>query len=217
MDSEPLHAHSPTEVQLYLMATQCEKCGRGPLRSDARPPLPTSRRFSLTVRCGACDEAHRFTFTLPEDAPAHDRDDLYPVINRTNSTSEILDVGQWLVLFRIILEAAGKEKDKIEARRLGYEAAQCLEEAIKFYEDDDLPPEGALRCESTRQRRREQPQQFSKQHLLDMQAKLPKTSPMQRQGVTGSLPASGHGRTSRPRHPRRESAGNRPWWKFWKS
>lgn len=194
MSNTTLHAHSIAEIHLFLMATPCEECGRGPLEASPRPRPPAGRKaaFELHAACQACDREHHYTFTLAPDAPADDPDDLYPTVNPTDNPSEILDVGQWIVLFRVVLEAAGKEPAKIEARRLGYEAGQCLAEALKFYEDNDLPPESAVRCASTRARLRDHPEQFSKEHLLARRAKLPAIS-------------------IRARPERRRQ----PWWRFW--
>lgn len=202
MNPEPLYARSLTEIQFYLRVTPCSGCGRGPLKPVTDHLPPASSPFSLTAKCGGCHQQAAFTFTLPEHATPTDRDDLYPVINPTPEPSRIIDVGQWIVLFRLILETAGKETDKIEARRLGYEAAQCLAEAVKFYEDNDLPPESAIFCESTRVRRRDNPQQFSKQNLMDIGSKLPKLTTMQRQ-IT--------------RCARRKDPDKRPWWRFWQA
>lgn len=184
------------------MATPCAKCDRGPLkhRSDPLEPARTHQPVELLATCESCGHTHTFHFALPPDVQPDDRDNLYPIINPTVQPSRILDVGQWIVLFRVILEAAGNQKDKIEARRLGYEAAQCLEEAIKFYTDNDLPPPGALCCNVSRARFREHPEQFSKERLIEMRGKLPKLTTMKRQLSDGKKPRSG---------------AKKPWWRWW--
>jgi len=204
MSPKPLRAHSLLEIDLYFMATVCDRCGRGGLKCEGRRAGPDADRPGVVaeVRCEACGHESVMRFVLVGDGSPPDRDDLYPIINASDEPSEILDVGQWIVLFRVVLEAASNERDKIEARRKGYEAAQCLEEAIKFYEDDDdLPPAEAIFCEASRQRRREHPEQFSRHHLLDMRAKLPALTTMQRQMV---------------RSEREESTPHRGWWRFWR-
>lgn len=194
-----LQAHSLAEIQLYLMATPCDACARGPLQRCYPWAAPETDEFTLTARCAACDQQRELTFTLPQDRPPDDPGALYAVVNPTEEPSRILDVGQWIVLFRVILAAAAKQKDKIEARRLGYEAAQCLEEAIKFYgAEDELPPDEAIFTDVTRGRRRDHPELFSKRHLLEMRAKLPKTTTMQRQITRDDLPPA------------------RKWWQFWR-
>ncbi len=204
MNSERLQAHSIAEVYLYVMATACESCHGGRLECIPRDPAREGAAVCLEVDavCQACSHQHQFTFTLPAEAAAGDRDDLYPIINPGDGPSQVIDVGQWITLFRVILEAAEKEKDKIESRRLGFEAAQCLEEAIKFYDpENELPPEDAVFCEATRKRLREHPQQFARRRLMDMRAKLPASVTMQRRIA---------------RDARAKTRPKRPWWKLWK-
>jgi hypothetical protein len=120
-------------------------------------------------------------------------------INATDEPSRILDVGQWLVLFQVILTAASKEPDRIEARRLGYEAAQCLEEALKFYADNDAPPADALFTPRSRRRFEQNPESFSRGRLIDMRSKLPTLGHMERQ-ITNPAPR----------------AIRKKWWQVWK-
>ncbi len=199
MSSDSLDAHSLAEAHLFLAVTPCRRCGGGPLTCDEteRPdPEGDPRRIAMSARCAACPQIARFTFTLPEGTTAEAPDDLYAAINPGDEPSRIIDVGQWITLFRVILEAAGKEENKVESRRLGLEAAQCLEEALKFYTDNELPPADAVFCESTRQRIREHPQQFARQRLADMRAQLPTTTSM--------------------RHRVIRDTKAHPWWHFWR-
>jgi hypothetical protein len=80
----------------------------------------------------------------------------------------------------MITEAAGKTADKAQARHLGLEAAQCLEEALKFYDDvdNDLPSTEALFTEASRQRFRDHPEQFSRRRLIELRSKLPSAATM---------------------------------------
>jgi hypothetical protein len=82
----------------------------------------------------------------------------------------------------MIIEAATRETDKTQARHLGIEAAQCLEEALKFYDDvgNDLPPPEAFFTEVSRERFRDAPEQFSKRRLIGLRAKLPSMRVMRR-------------------------------------
>ncbi|MCH7526264.1 MAG: hypothetical protein IID39_02400 [Planctomycetes bacterium] len=200
MKGEPLHAHSVAEVSFYLMATPCAECGQGPLEADlpARAAGGGAAVEEVAATCRACEHQQIIRFAVTAGDEAEQGDDSHPLINPTSTPSEILDVAQWIMLFRVILETASKETDKVEARRLGFEAAQCLEEALKFYGDDnDLPPATALFHETSRARLRENPGQFSKQRLRDMRAKLPARVTMQKQ-------------VARDAH-----AVQRPWWKLW--
>lgn len=193
MPDETLVTHSIAEAHFYLMATACPSCGQGPLEGeDARPvgasqcPLSESSReesegvtVAITVTCGACRSVTSPTFRLPGElvrVPAGET----TVVNPTDEPSRILDVGQWIMLFRMITERAAREPDKIQARYLGIEATQCLEEALKFYDeiDNDLPPPEALFTETSRARFRKAPEQFSRRRLIDLRAKLPSESAM---------------------------------------
>ncbi len=128
---------------------------------------------SITATCGSCQSVTLWKFKLPGPPQAISADQP-PVVNSTNEPSRILDVAQWLTLFRMMTEAAGKEKNKTAARRLALEAAQCLDEALKFYEEDnDLPTNKAFFRDDSRERFRDHPEQFARQRLLDLRSKLP--------------------------------------------
>ncbi len=85
----------------------------------------------------------------------------YPQVNPTDEPSRIIDVAQWLMLFETIVRAADQQSDPTESRHLGYEAAQCLEEALKFYaRGEEWPPESAFYTRSTLERFRQHPHLF---------------------------------------------------------
>jgi len=178
---EPLTAHSLAEAYFYLMITPCASCGKGPLRgSDAtRSGNDSSVLFvDIEAACGTCNGHSNFTFRLPHGTGV-DKDTGLPTVNPTDGPSGIIDVAQWLTLFRVITAKAGDTADKADSRRLGLEAAQCLEEALKFYEDDnDLPPESACFSDTSRARFAEHPQEFSRQRLINLRAKLPNMNVM---------------------------------------
>ncbi|MCC7292772.1 MAG: hypothetical protein IT449_11995 [Phycisphaerales bacterium] len=193
-------AHSLGEAYLYLMVTPCATCGKGPLAGgDAkRVDTPAGRPLCVAIdaACGACNRSLRLRFELPHGTGV-DAGTGLPTINPTDEPSRLIDVAQYLTLFRVITERAARTKDKQESRRLGLEAAQCLQEALKFYEaDNDLPPSAALFAEPSRRRLADHPQEFSRQRLLDLRAKLPAMS----------LIRAGASQAIRPR---------RRWWKFW--
>lgn len=203
MSTDPLPAHSLAEAFFYLMVTPCARCGAGPVHGgDARPdPSGESLQLTIPARCGHCGQEQEYRFTVPGELVQlqMQRDGRAPIrTNPTDSPSEIIDVAQWIVLFRMITEAAAKEKDKVEARRLGYEAAQCLEEALRFYdEDNDLPPDGAFFHESSRVMCRDYPHEFSRERLIGLRAKLPSLEAME---------AS----------QRRAQPGKKRWWMPWR-
>ncbi len=201
LTNQILQSKSVVEIQFYLMATPCRACRKGRLNALRQHAEDESSRLRVDVECAGCQDKTTLEFKLDPDAPDSDRNNLYPVVNPTDEPSRLLDVGQWITLFRVVLEAASKESDRIEARRLGYEAAQCLEEALKFYDDNELPPEGAVFTDTTRTRLRDVPQQFSRSHLLAMRAKLPSNTVMQRN----------------IRNQDSDQPQKRPWWQFWRS
>lgn len=182
MAAAPLVAHSLAEAYLYLMASACEACGRGPLKGGPARPVaaPDNNGFIVAIgaACGSCGAARDLLFRLP-GAPDAKPPASGAVVNPTDDPSRIIDIAQWLTLWRVITEAAARESDKVQARHLGLEAAQCLEEALKFYDDDnDLPPAEALFHDASRRRLQEHPEQFSRQRLLELRAKLPTTAAM---------------------------------------
>lgn len=181
MPDDPLVAHSLAEVYLYLMATPCPDCGDGPLEGTGAKPIEerSPLQMTITARCRACTQQRVLRFALPEGTGT-DGSQAPPVVNPTDRPSQIVDVAQWLALFGTITEAAGRETDRMQARRLGIEAAQCLEEALKFYDDpdSDVPPADAFRSEASRTRLREHPHLFSRQRLVELRAKLPTMNTM---------------------------------------
>jgi len=188
MSGTVLQAHSLAEAYLYFMATPCPSCGKGPLRADSAQASGDTKptiEIRIPTTCAACARTTTYRFSLPHDARVQSND-TPAVVNPTELPSRLLDVAQWLLLFRVITEAAAKEPNKPQARRLGLEAAQCLEEALKFYEDDNsLPPESAFFDDASRERLRRHPEQFARERLIDLRAKLPKTSAI-RQSIAGS-------------------------------
>lgn len=183
-----LPAHSLAEAYLYLMAQSCGQCRRGPLRAETAEKAPgdSTSDFLVTLRasCATCGRPADFVFRLPPGSPT-DRPSHGAVINPTDEPSKILDLGQWLTLFRMIAEAAARETRKPEARHLGLEAAQCLEEALRFYDDpdNDLPPPEAFFSPSSREHFRDHPQNFSRKRLLELRSKLPSLDAM-RQAIS---------------------------------
>ena len=196
MPDSPLVAHSLAEAYLYLRAIPCAACGDGPLRaSDSIRVADTNDDLIVTLEttCGACQAVSTHAFHLP---PGHIAiGGVGPArINPTGKPSQLVDVAQWLTLFRMIAEEAALEPDKVRARERNIEAAQCLEEALRLYDDpgNDLPGPQAFFHEASRRRFREHPEQFSKQRLINLRSKLPSESPLQsrkqRTETTGTNP-----------------------------
>jgi len=176
MSDAPLIAHSIAEARLYLMVTPCKSCRRGPLQPSGLRRLHESGGVRVVAIDTTCDCAHADTFTFRITADSAVNEPNVPaLINVSPQRSRIIDVAQWLTLFRMTAEEAGRESDKVQARELWLEAAQCLEEALKFFDDaeNDLPPEDAFYHAESRVRLRENPEQFSRSRLIGLRAKLP--------------------------------------------
>ena len=194
---EPPRAHTLSEVRYYLMVAPCTVCGKGPREIDLAPGAPgPDRRVTVHTRCRACGDEGQEAFVVTHDASAQGPG--AEVINPAGVPSEIIDLGQWLSLFYLLVESASTEESKSAARRDGYRASLCLAEALKFYGDDELPPESAFFSEASATAFREHPEKFARQRLLDMRAKLPSH------------------RTMAGQVARDERAPKSTWWQFWR-
>jgi len=195
---ERLQAHSRREVQYYLMVTPCPACSKGPWLAD---PAGAADPAEISATCQECGTRQVFHFVAQDLEPA-EPDPHVPGIEAVNTTeqpSRIIDVGQWLSLFQLFVEAGARESSKFTGRRLGFEAAQCLSEALKFYGDAEAPPPEALFTDSSRRAFRDHPDKFARQRLREMREKLPSLNQM-----TQRLEAD------------RLAEARRPWWKFWR-
>lgn len=189
--AHPLPVRSVVESFYFLLVQHCGACGKGPL--DA---CGSQREFhegtpcrKVNAICRACRQKCKFIFDVsacPDaDEPATDPLDAIG----GPSASRIIDVAQWLTLFRAIIRAADDSKDKSEIRRLGFEAAQCLDEALKFYaENEKLPGEDAFLSREAYQLSREQSGQFTRSRLLSHRDKLPSLDIMRRRLQSAEQP-----------------------------
>jgi hypothetical protein len=168
-----LHVISINELRCLLWVTPCPQCGRGPqeiLDADLQAS-PTQ----ANIACQACDaqRPQKFDaeFPLQDSALA---EPVVPLINPTDEASELLDLNQWLGLFHLFLErSALPDIDHSEHHHAQLWASACLDEALKFYDGEELEPEAAFRCDLSRQAYEQYPQSFDHQALLDWHAKLP--------------------------------------------
>ncbi|MEK6676389.1 MAG: hypothetical protein AABZ47_12135 [Planctomycetota bacterium] len=184
MADESLPAHSLAEAHLYLLARPCGSCGQGPVRGErtvSKKQDTTCGGSTVEIHgfCATCGTEIVVCFRLSEEM-TKSVDTQPAVVNPTVEQSRILDLADWLTLFRMITEAASRETNRIQARQLGIEAALCLEEGLKFFEDEDndLPSAKAFFSESSLHRFRQNPEQFSKQRLLELRSKLPTMAAM---------------------------------------
>jgi hypothetical protein len=186
--------HSVAEAYLFIMLAPCAACGRGPFKPAGdivrSGPGAATGDWRLPARCGACGEARQFAFTIdPLPTREQARSD---VVNPTAQASRAIDLLGWLTLFQTILSAADRTEDKSTARQLAREAAQCLDEALKFYEGgNELPTDCAFFNEDSRRRFRDHPQRFARTVWRERRLKLPEV------------------------RPQAAAAPRRRWWRFW--
>lgn len=130
---------------------------------------------TVRVLCQACGEPSEFSFGLPPDPPSDPAGEL-EIINPTEEPSRIIDVSQWITLYAVLHEESARASPPTRKRLLELQAGQCLDEALKFFDDEenDLPPPSAFFDDSARDRFRDQPQEFSRQRLINFRASLPK-------------------------------------------
>jgi hypothetical protein len=175
-----LAASSVTEAHFFLLVQACAQCQQG--RLEAAAAHTESEHIDAIVRfdcvCCSCQASSQLRFKM-DAARAMPTDP--PVVNPASTPSRLIDVAQWIALFTTLVGAANDEPDRQSARRLGYEAALCLEEALKFYEaENDLPPDSAFFHDDRKHLARTQPAQFSRGRLLDLRSKLPTMGAMSR-------------------------------------
>jgi hypothetical protein len=192
---EPLRAYTLDEARYYLTVTACASCGKGPWIIDATiGPDPAGKIAIVEARCKHCHAARKFEFICDSAVVAGDNDQ----INPTEHPSRIIDLGQWLSLFYLLVESAASDSVAPTTRRKGYQAALCLAEALKFYGDDELPPPPAFFSPATAQAFRDHPEKFARQKLRDILSRLPALPLMAR------------------RVSRDQLNGRRRWWRFWR-
>jgi hypothetical protein len=189
----PIPVHSVAEAYLHLGAMPCRVCGKGPVKAQAELTKSDSysSRYTLATRCDACRNESGLMYEI--DPPPTRQQAQSDVINPTSQPSRAIDLLGWLTLFRSILTASEKESDKGVSRQLAWEAAQCLDEAMKFYEgDNEMPPVAAFFTEPSRKRFQEQPAHFARSVWRERRLKLPDV------------------------RSRTKADGGKSWWKFWK-
>ncbi len=171
MTNAALAAHSLAEAYLCLAATPCAECGRGPVIGCEQPTVQ-DQDVRIDTKCDSCGFESSKSFRMVT-APT---DDTNPSeLNGADEPSRLIDVGQWMTLYQIIMDTAESQSNKVFKRELKIHAAQCVTEALKFYDDpdSDLPPPAARFFEPTRRRFHDAPQQFARDRLMRLRAALP--------------------------------------------
>jgi hypothetical protein len=198
---EPLRAHTPNELRFYLMVSPCPQCG-GPWEpvwpasrpAGLDPGGDRAREATVAARCKRCRTERAFRVRWDHDVPSEGEG--ADCINPTGKPSRIIDLGQWVSLYWLFADSPASSP--AEGRRIARTAHLCLDEALKFYGADEFPPDSALFTGASLSAYREHPENYARQRLRDLQAKLPASV----------------------RHAPAEPAGDdaaRPWWRFWQT
>lgn len=188
----PAPLHSLGEAFLFARVSTCAVCG-GPLDTDdSRYDWDAdTRMLTLEAVCRRCEAPFERTFdasgvlqaelTLLEGARLGGPWELEPPgLNPTDEASKVIDVAGWLSLgtwvndeARLAGEQARDPAGRARARRMRLVAGACLEEALKFFEDDnDLPPDEAFFDLQARQQFWERPELFTRQHIANLRFAL---------------------------------------------
>ncbi len=181
MSDPPPMAHSVVEIHLYAAVIPCRACsGRGFAVTAWRlGEADAPRQAAFSIACRTCPHSESFDVRLPaereiESAGARR---LPVVINPIGRRSELIDVAQWLVLYRLAVDRAEKVPVRALSRAIQIEAGQCLDEALRFYPPDtDVPPSEAFFAADSLERFRDHPHLFARQRLIDLRAGLPTSS-----------------------------------------
>ncbi|MCG3138277.1 MAG: hypothetical protein HJJLKODD_02139 [Phycisphaerae bacterium] len=187
-------ANTLAEASLYVLVHPCPHCQQGlRVTQQQEHVLNHPQQILFHYRCRRCEQFSQQHFEIKQPVEQNTK---LPVINASPQPSQIIDLAQWVALFQTLTTKASQSNNRQESRQLGYEAALCLDEALKFYEaDNDLPPSTAFFNENSRELARQHPQRFTRQQLLHWRSKLPTLAKM-----------SDHLQQPTPQ---------RPWWKFW--
>jgi hypothetical protein len=191
-----LPLHSLTEARLFIKTMSCGSCGVGPLVLNETGTCYDAGRELLTVptTCSQCGHQQHVAFDTEEvdrrgpvlsmfgELRDPSRQQAAQVINPTREPSQLIDVAGWLMLHMMISEAARGASaaslslsKRAAVRRMQIEAGQCLDEALKFYdEDNDLPPREAFFTKHHYQRFLDRPELFTRQRLVELRNQLPR-------------------------------------------
>jgi len=212
-----------------MWLTPCSRCGGGPLAAGDDAAGFNGQTGVLTIRaicpackaltdirldaCGLGDSMIEQDLSFAEDAII-----LSCVANNpTDESSHVIDVAGWLTVYGMLVDRAGKAADRADiiegrafVRRLQVRAADCLDEALKFFDaDNELPPADAFFTEKGLNRFREHPDLFTRDRLIDLKAKLP--------AATNHAKVAQVDQVDDRQTTAEKTVENKPaWWQFWK-
>lgn len=194
-ETEVVTVHSVAEAYLYAMILRCPACAKGPMkpRRELTRKEASPGGWMMVVACAACGDDAALLFAIdPMPTRAQAKSDC---INPTPQPSRAIDLLGWLSLFQTIIAESEKAKDKQIGRQLAYEAAQCLDEAMKFYDgDNELPGDDAFFGQDSLRRFRDHPEYFNRSKWRQRRLMLPEM-------------------TSKTRSPQEK---RRRRWRFWR-
>lgn len=196
---QPAPVRSFAEAYLYAMVAPCPVCAGALNYEEAWFGYdPAGRSLRLEAVCQTCEAPYERVFDAAGlDAAELDRFNdgrLNPpwsnspaTITPSSGASEIIDVAGWLTLFTLIGELARvagdrpldlNPPDRATIRRMRLVAGACLDEALKFFEDDnDLPPDDAFFSDASRRQFWERPELFTRQYIADLRFSMLRSSP----------------------------------------
>lgn len=195
---DPLSVRTANELHYYLMVTRCDLCGKGPRVVEAVRPAEGAAPSTAEISCNHCRARTSLRFLAEHEVGTQLPES--ETVNPTDQPSALIDLGQWLSLFYLLVELAAHEPKPAESRRISFRAALCLAEALKFYSgDDELPPAEAFFTPDTREAFARYPEKFARQKLSDMRARLPALDMMGRRVARDN-----------------QAAAKKRWWQFWR-
>lgn len=195
MPETPLQANSALEAIHYVHVSVCPTCRTGQLDAGQPGFDRATGEMKVVALCMNCGASHLHRFQLTSAVPALDPVSNPGAVNPSGEPSGLIDVVQWVTLSAQLLEAAEATPDRQEARWRKHRAAECLDEALKFYgPGEELPPAAACFAAGSLDRLRAHPDRFMRQRLVGLRNRLPSISASDR--VLESIP-------------------EKPWWRLW--
>ena len=162
---------------IFTVALTCQPCG---------------------ARWDACFDIRRtppeaFSPLLTADLPLRQRRGELATLNTSDEPSELIDVPGWVALHNLLLDCARQTAEngyrgapagearaeatvgaRVLARQMQIQAGECLDEALKFFEEDNqLPPQDAFFTEAALRQFRHCPELFTRDRLIEMRNRLP--------------------------------------------
>ncbi len=148
------------------------------------------RASAVRVHCKSCNSQRTFHIQWVEVAD--------------DQPSEVVDLAQWVGLYYLYADEIDKGDSPTETRTTARRAAQCLAEALKFYAQEEMPPESAFHKAESLVAFRNNPANFARTRLRELQAMLP---------VAGGAASSGG--ADPDKDPDKKPAARKAWWKIW--